>query len=214
MYVYFVRHGRSTLGEEDKYQFPDTPLSGQGRRQSQLIADRLSNLDFGVLISSPYKRALETADIINVHHNRSITVSDLFQETKQPSEVRGKSRDDPLVINIIEQVNASGHITGLRYSDEETFIELRGRGARALDYLIEIDKEKILVITHGDILKMMVSIMQHGKAVEASLFNAFRTFAPTNNAGFTVCYHGLSKRDGGSARRWYLISWNDDAHLM
>jgi len=93
-------------------------------------------------------------------------------------------------------------------------MELRDRGIRALGYLIKRNKEKILVITHGDILKMMVSIMQHGEKVDSSLFNAFRTFAPPNNTGFTVCYYGLPNQGGGATERWYLISWNDDAHLM
>ena len=214
MYVYFVRHGLSTLGEENRYQFPNSPLSEQGRKQSHLIANRLSNLDFDILISSPFKRALETADIINLHHNKLITVSDLFQETNRQSEIEGKSKDDPEVRNVLEQVSANWHKDGWRHSDEESFIELRDRGRRALDYLTKMSKEKILIITHGDILKMLISIMQHGKEVDSLLFNAFRVFAPAKNAGFTVCYYGLLKQGERDTRRWYLISWNDDAHLM
>ena len=214
MYVYFVRHGHSTLGEERKYQFPDTPLSERGRKESQLIADRLSTLDFDILVSSPFKRALETADIINSYHNKSIIVSELFQETKRPSEIEGKSKDDPLVVSIVEQITTNENESGSRYSDEETFAELKERGAGALEYLIEINKEKIIVTTHGDILKMMVSIMQHGKGLKATLYNIFRVFTPTTTTGVTVCYYGPPKYNKNGKKLWYLISWNDHTHLM
>ena len=214
MHVYFVRHGHSTLGEERKYQFPDSSLSEQGRQESLLLTDRLSNLDFDVLISSPHKRALETANIINSYHNKSIIVSELFQETKQPSEIEGRRKDDPDVINILEQVKANEHKDGWRYSDEETFAELRDRSIKVLEYLIKINKEKILVATHGDILKIIISVMQHGEEIELSLYNTFRAFAPTNTTGVTVCYYGPPKYNRNGKKLWYLISWNDHIHLM
>ena len=214
MYVYFVRHGHSTLGEEKKYQFPDSSLSEQGRQESLLLADRLSSLRFDIFISSPHKRALETANIINSYHNKSVIVSELFKETKRPSEIEGKSKDDPFVISVLEQIAVNENKGGLRYSDEESFVELRERGIRALEYLIKINKEKIIVATHGDILKIIVSVMQHGEEVELSLYNTFRAFAPTNTTGVTVCYYGSPKYNRNGKKLWYLISWNDHIHLM
>jgi broad specificity phosphatase PhoE len=58
-YVYLVRHGEQVDAE---HGLPDGPLSARGRRQAELIAERLSGVPFTSARTSPLQRALETAE--------------------------------------------------------------------------------------------------------------------------------------------------------
>lgn len=60
-YLYLVRHGEQMNAEQG---LPEGPLSPRGRRQAQLIADRVSSVPFTTMFYSPLVRAAETARII------------------------------------------------------------------------------------------------------------------------------------------------------
>jgi serine/threonine-protein phosphatase PGAM5 len=60
-YLYLVRHGEQ---QDAEYGLPDGPLSGRGKRQAKLIADRLSGVPFDGAWHSPLQRAAETAAIM------------------------------------------------------------------------------------------------------------------------------------------------------
>ncbi len=57
-YLYLVRHGEQVDAE---FGLPDGPLSPRGKRQAELIAERLSGVPFDRAFSSPMERAIETA---------------------------------------------------------------------------------------------------------------------------------------------------------
>ncbi len=57
-YIYLVRHGEH---QDAEHGLADGPLSARGRRQAELIADRLSGVPFDAVWHSPLQRAAETA---------------------------------------------------------------------------------------------------------------------------------------------------------
>ena len=62
--LFIVRHGDAIPGEEEIIPsgiYDDLPLSRTGREQAQALADRLGNLSFAAMYSSPLRRCLETA---------------------------------------------------------------------------------------------------------------------------------------------------------
>ena len=70
MIVRFARHGQPALEGMPRginYEFPpgDHPLSLLGRRQAEFLGRHLRECGFrGSIISSPYARTAETADIV------------------------------------------------------------------------------------------------------------------------------------------------------
>ncbi len=60
-YIYLVRHGEQ---QDAEYGMPDGPLSNRGKRQAQLIAERLGGVPFTGAYHSPLKRAEQTAKIM------------------------------------------------------------------------------------------------------------------------------------------------------
>jgi serine/threonine-protein phosphatase PGAM5 len=60
-HLYLVRHGEQLDAE---HGLPDGPLSPRGRRQAELLAERLGGVPFDHAWHSPLQRAAETAAII------------------------------------------------------------------------------------------------------------------------------------------------------
>ncbi|WP_159606290.1 histidine phosphatase family protein [Agromyces humi] len=60
-HLYLVRHGEQLDAE---HGMPDGPLSPRGRRQAQLLGERLGGVPFDSAWHSPLQRATETAEII------------------------------------------------------------------------------------------------------------------------------------------------------
>ena len=60
-HLYLVRHGEQLDAE---HGMPDGPLSPRGRRQAELLAERLGGVPFDNAWHSPLQRATETAAII------------------------------------------------------------------------------------------------------------------------------------------------------
>ena len=66
MEIYFTRHGESTMNADNKVAGTyDCELTQKGVRQAQNAAKKISSLDITHVISSPLKRALQTAEILS-----------------------------------------------------------------------------------------------------------------------------------------------------
>lgn len=65
LHLMLVRHGETDWNVERRYQGQtNVPLSGLGRRQAELIAERLTAEKIDAVYASDLSRALETAQII------------------------------------------------------------------------------------------------------------------------------------------------------
>ena len=65
MRLFIVRHGETAWNLEGKFQGQiDTDLNETGIRQAKLLANRLTSRSFDSIITSPLKRALNTAQIV------------------------------------------------------------------------------------------------------------------------------------------------------
>lgn len=86
---FFVRHAYTGLEEEK--QKPETRLSFWGREQARLLANRLRNYQVDVIYSSPYKRAVETAEVVKEKIRLPILRDERLREIflwKNPEELR------------------------------------------------------------------------------------------------------------------------------
>jgi len=64
--ICWLRHGESTWNAAGRLQYgdPTPPLTETGRRQAHEAADRLQGAPVWTLLSSPARRAVETAEIV------------------------------------------------------------------------------------------------------------------------------------------------------
>ena len=87
--IYFVRHGESEQNAENIRQGPEGLLTERGIAQAVATAKRFPK-EKGkpqVIISSPYERTKETANIVAKELNLPIEYCDLLVERKNPSEI-------------------------------------------------------------------------------------------------------------------------------
>jgi broad specificity phosphatase PhoE len=79
MKIYFVRHGKTNASTGDAISHDD-PLNEEGMNQAREVASQLKDVHFDAIISSPLRRASQTADAINKHHGLSIIVDERWRE--------------------------------------------------------------------------------------------------------------------------------------
>lgn len=202
--VYFVRHGETDGNKGGYYQHPNDPLSSEGVEQAKFVARRFLAIPTDVIISSAFDRARNTAKTISEAVNVHVVENKDFHEKIRPSAVRGRSRTEPEVVNIIAQTEKDFE-TGRKHSDEENLNDLKKRASRCLQYLIDRPEESILVVTHGQFLKVLVLTMMFGDALTARDYWAFNDLFFPSNTGITKCTY--------DNKRWTLWTWNDHAHL-
>jgi broad specificity phosphatase PhoE len=77
--VYFVRHGQTDASTGDAITH-DGSLNQAGMNQAMEVAEQLKDIKIDAIISSPLKRALQTAEAINKHHGLSIIADERWSE--------------------------------------------------------------------------------------------------------------------------------------
>ncbi|MBP6060638.1 MAG: histidine phosphatase family protein [Candidatus Pacebacteria bacterium] len=210
--IYFVRHGETKLNALGIRQSSEGGLTEKGRAQALATAKRFPKEKGSpqVIIASPYERTRETAGIIAGELKMPIEYCDLLVERRNPSEIIGHAGTEIEVKRIVDLIDKSFHDDNLRYSDEENFTDLKERAKKLLEYIKTRPEQRIMMITHGIFLKMVVSYMLVGDELTASKYNALSYLNPINNAGISICSytykdHWFRKRE----EAWKLIIWND-----
>jgi broad specificity phosphatase PhoE len=206
--IYFVRHGETENNAKGIRQGPAGPLTAKGREQALDTARRFPKYKGRpqAIIASPYERTKETAEIIGKELGLRIEFSDLLVERKNPTEIVGHEGSEREVRNIVDRIDKSYHEDNLRFSDEENFVDLKARAKKLLAYIRSRPEERIIMVTHGIFLKMVVSYMLIGDKLTAAQYNNLSYINPINNASMAICSYTTHwfKRN-----EWKLLIWND-----
>ncbi|MEO8104884.1 MAG: histidine phosphatase family protein [Candidatus Saccharibacteria bacterium] len=139
-HLYFVRHGLSVMNKQGIFSGrTETPLAREGVQQAELAGSHAAGLHIDCIVSSPMKRAIDTATIIAQkigYPVEKIIVSDLFME-RAFGPLEGTAYQPNMKIEHIEGVEKA---------------ELIVQRARAgVEYLHSLPAETILVVSHGAI---------------------------------------------------------------
>ena len=121
MLIYFVRHGESEGNRKGLHQGPDVPLSEEGIKQGQVLAERLKKHKIDVIYSSSMIRTKQTAEIISDKLKIPVESWENLKEIRNPSEIWGKQAEDKKILEIRESARKEFLKGDGRYPDEETF---------------------------------------------------------------------------------------------
>ena len=203
MNLYFVRHGATDARQQAKTQTPDEPLNDKGLEQAKKIAHRFEDFKFDLVVSSSYTRALQTANFIS----KKVIASDLFIETRKPSEIVGLAYENPQVASVLKKIKekfvSDPH---WHYSDEENFYDLKKRGHQAIKFLESFNQDNILVVSHGNFISFLTSLLFFGDKLTPQIVVDAKKFLRLGNTGISI----LTNEYGP----WQLKCWNDQAHLL
>ena len=75
MKILIVRHGKTEWNKEKKAAgLADIELNEEGISQARELKEKLKDVNIDLIIASPLKRAIKTANIINEEHNKEIII--------------------------------------------------------------------------------------------------------------------------------------------
>ena len=206
--LYLIRHGEAVVNVEPIIggMRGDTGLTDRGRRQAELLEERLraDDLRADQLYVSTLPRALETGEYVARALQLPLQRDDDLQELR-PGEADGLSveewrtrfvgSDTPEVIDPFQAFSPGG----------ESWAEFLVRAGRAL---------ATLVARHED--KTVVAVC-HGGVLEASFHLAFGVAGTGNKVRFAALNssitHWRHQRGAGDRSEWELVTFNDAGHL-
>lgn len=205
---YIVRHGRTILNEKHIKQGAEGKLDSAGELQAEHLGVYLKQVHIRRIITSPYERAVQTAEIIGTGVRVPITTSPLLAERRNPAEVIGKSTHDPEVMSIVAKIEKGYHDDDFRYSDEENFTDMKARARACLTYLEKVPGTSIAVVTHHALLQMLLSYILYREDLHAEQYVKLAFFNPAENGGVTICeYHPWKKFS--AQRGWEIVAYNE-----
>ncbi len=205
-HIYFIRHGESESNVDGICRGPNAMLTECGRAQAQAVAQLIAQIKPTALISSDFPRAVDTASAIARYTGLPIEQQKLFGEWVQPTVFFGKHKNEQEIQKIFEEI-ANIQDNTYRHSDEEMFSNLFIRARKAIDFLEKYDSDRMCVVTHGGILRAILSNMVFGSTLTKADFMTFFRLFHMDNTGITYMTYNSENNN------WKLISWNSNLHL-
>ncbi len=145
MKIYLVRHGEVNHNLYGLYNREDEDLNETGIKQAEELRERIRDIEYDFIISSPLSRARHTASIININ-NKNIITDDRLKER----DPRSLSRQSLKVTNREEYWN---YYTTIQYGTSENIKEFFNRVYNFLDELKTKDYKNVLIVAHSGVSK-------------------------------------------------------------
>jgi phosphoserine phosphatase len=207
MRIYLVRHGESEGNKRKVFQHPKSPLSNDGLKQAEAVAERFNGVKIDVILASPYTRADMTAQAISQKLGVKVEHWDDLHEIKRPSELIGKSIHSSEAKLFEQHLLNSIHNSEASYQGEEGFEDLKTRSQKILNHLVKNHKDQnVLLVSHATTIKTIVFEAIFGENLNSKIFWNIRRHIVTKNTGVTIMEY--SKKRG-----WALVTWGDISHL-
>ena len=162
---FIFRHGETDYNLEKRWQGQgvDTDLNETGIKQAEFLAEKLKDLGIEKIYSSPLKRAVQTANIVNKTLNSSI---ELIPELTEGSLglCEGMKVDDakskyPEIWDIWYGENT---IMDIRWPEGESKQEIQDRMFRAFDKMLGTEENIIGVASHGGAMRYFLLALGYG----------------------------------------------------
>lgn len=150
MRIYVIRHGQTDLNKQDRVCGIMNPsLNKEGIKQAQNIAQSLQNSGINKIISSPLKRAVETASEISKKIDLKFEMEERLIE-QNCGIYEGVSRMNPQYI-------LAKKMFGYRYPEGESTFQVVSRIYNFLDECREkyTDRDYVLLVTHGGVSRII-----------------------------------------------------------
>lgn len=201
-----MRHGATDNSATQNYTYQDNtqPLSQHGRKQAEEAAKEIGRLPIDMLLSSPYVRALETAEIIAKATYLPVIQDPLLHEIRRPSCFIGRISEEPEVKVIRSIINQNIAQPDYRHSDEETFSEYQKRSEKLLKKLSKLPNKRVVIVSHEAFIKLLTITVLLGDKLTPELYLQIYQALTVRNTGITTLEYTTVYK---------LISFNDHGHL-
>lgn len=164
---YFVRHGvTSHTGHKLTGWMEGVHLTDEGRSQAEKAADKLADVKFTAIYTSPIDRCFETAEIVASRHPKLA-----LQTTEEIGEVRyGKwtNRSLKSLSKTKLWTTVQHWPSAMRFPDGESIREVQMRSVDEVERLKAAHpKGKVCCVSHADVIKL---VFAHYLGVHVDLY--------------------------------------------
>ncbi|WP_144660246.1 histidine phosphatase family protein [Bacillus tropicus] len=143
--IYFVRHAHSTYTKEER----ERPLSEKGHLDAENVTNLLKDRHIDVVISSPYKRAIQTVQGIANTYDVSIQIEEDLRERLLSSES---------VTDFNDAVQKVWEDWDFAHEGGESNDVAQRRAVICLQNILKKYEDKNIVIgTHGNIMVLLMN---------------------------------------------------------
>jgi probable phosphoglycerate mutase len=153
-----VRHGQNDWVDKKRLAgwTPGVHLNDEGKRQVELLAERLNSLPVKAIYSSPLVRCTETADIIARQRGLEVQINESIGEVRYGSWEGKKLKK---LTKKKRKWSAIQHSPSrFQFPGGESFMAVQARAVSAIEDLYQKHtKEVVLVVSHADVIKLLIS---------------------------------------------------------
>ena len=171
MNVYLLRHGETEWNVIQRIQGQQqVDLNENGRAQALVAAKQLMNFEIQKIYTSDLARSLETAQIINSLLKADLEISNGLREIAY-GEWEGKLWET--VYNENPYLNHSWENMGIQFTSPcgEKAVDFRNRVIHEFSRIVTNETaNSILIVTHGQVIKMILSCFTPVKGSEIFTF--------------------------------------------
>ncbi|MFC5465207.1 histidine phosphatase family protein [Lederbergia graminis] len=151
--ICLIRHGETDWNAEGRIQGrTDVPLNQNGLNQAKKCRDFLKNSEWDVIITSPLKRAQQTAEIINEALNLPIIIMDDFIE-------RSYGDAEGMLLEVRRKFYPDGS-----YPNQEERETLNNRVIAGVERIKQkYDGTKVIIVAHGAVINTLLATFSNGE---------------------------------------------------
>jgi broad specificity phosphatase PhoE len=191
MKLYLVRHGQTIDAENNIKQRTNSNLSETGRVQAKRTGRLIKDKGIEIIISSPWIRAKETAEIINMTLKKQIVFEELYREKLQSQTLGGRSNDDGEAVRYANEHEKN-------FCDPRWKFDQTGEStAEAFERVKVIEKtlrskyfnKTVLIVSHADFLRCLICYLIIGDNFESEEFKKLFRSLSFKNGGITYIYY-------------------------
>lgn len=159
--LHFVRHGETAGNAERRFQTPDVPLSGTGRAQAAVVAEKLLYATHAEgILASDYLRARETALTIGERLRLPVVFEPALRE-RNFGIARGR-----LYTDVGDETLALWRDPRYRIEQGESWADVYERVGRLIEQLRRSPPAReLILVTHGGAMNVALSYLA-GKTIE------------------------------------------------
>ena len=169
-HIFLIRHGETAKNHGYRHQGPDEPLTERGREQVHELVKFLREQNIDTLISSNYKRAIETAAILSAELNLTSTVESSVREFGRPLTLYGRHHLSPASLRYFIDLyrNRLNILWDKEGAENLAHVRERVRDARLM--VESLPGKRIAIVSHRIFMTMFIETVCYDKPLSLLKF--------------------------------------------
>jgi len=211
MLVHFVRHAESASNAAPgAMALPGNQgdrLTERGFEQARAVAERLSEAGATRILTSPLRRARETAEVIAERLDLPVTEIEELRELRESEGFGELSLEDQRLRRWSVWMAGHGDDPNHSFNGGESFNEIMGRVRRVQDRLVADGGESTIAVSHGIFLRFFLMRVVFGDDFHAGQVQRLWQLASINCGICGFEHRGRDLEANYATEPWRCFSW-------